>query len=150
MCPQKWRLHVLVFEDLFFFFHALQDVDEFRDLRLKLRVLKIDSLSSDTPSSPSSFMTWPSFQGSIAHNVKSTFITWHLCCCTLQVPKLLPNPGRRAWKKSPQKQGQPSFWRTQLFAFMRIISVCADDLCLQTSASTVDLVDSAVDRHKSF
>ena len=30
------------------------------------------------------------------------------------------------------------------------ISVCADDLCLQTSASTVDLVDSAVDRHKSF
>ena len=69
---------ILVFEDLFF--HALRDLDEFGDLR----VLKIDSLSSNTPSSLSSFMTCPSFHGSIAHNVKFVKYTLFMafCCCT--------------------------------------------------------------------
>ena len=133
---------VFVFED-FYFFHAPQDF-EFRDLR----VLKIDSLSSDTPSSPSSFMTCQSSQGSIAHVKFSTNGIY----AAVQVPKLLSksvSQGMKERKKKSSKTRTVFILRTQLSLFMRIISVYADNLCLQTSAPTGRLILLAIslDRH---
>ena len=103
-------------------------------------MLKIDSLSSDTPSSPSSFMTCPSFQGFIAHNVSLQTIFMAFCCCTSPqtfVQILAVDHANDERKKiGPPKQGQSLFLRMQLSTFMTIISVHADDLGLQTSAST--------------
>ena len=93
---------VLVFEDLF-----LSCPTGFRQKFWDLRVLKIDSLSSDTPSSQSSFTTCPS----IAHNVKSTCtLSLAFCCCTS--PKLLYKSGPQGIKerkKCPKKQGPVVF-----------------------------------------
>ena len=63
---------VLVYEDIFSLSCPRGVRQEFRDLR----VLKIDSLSPDTLISPSSFMTCPSSQGSIAQNVKFMYIIY--------------------------------------------------------------------------
>ena len=63
---------VLVYEDIFSLSCPRGVRQEFRDLR----VLKIDSLSPDTLISPSTFMTCPSSQGAIAHNVKFMYIIY--------------------------------------------------------------------------
>ena len=54
-------------------------------------------------------MTCPSFQGSIAHNVKSSYIFIYGILLLYKSPNSCPNPGRsRSWKKKigPQKK----FW----------------------------------------
>ena len=128
------KIVLLVFEDLLFLSCPTGFRQEFRDLR----VLKIDSLSSDTPSSPSSLMTCSSFKGSIAHHMKSAYIRsylWHLCCCTSPKPLVqIRATGHERKKYVLKHQYSLQFMRTQLSLFMRIISVYADDLCLQTSA----------------
>ena len=66
---------------------------------------------------------------------------------TLKFRNSCPNPVGHERKKGPQKQGQSSFLRTQ---FVRIIFkdilVYEDDLCLQTSASTVNHYETYLSR----
>ena len=93
---------------------------------------------SDTHSSPSSFMTCPSFQGSnvllhIMWSLHTLFMAF--CCCTS--PKTLVQIQAVGYEK---KIDQDSKTRTVFIfedAVMRIILVYADDRGLQISASTV-------------
>ena len=113
---------VLVFEDLFF---------SFLPYRIWTRVSGLESAKnrflviwySDTPSSPSSFMTCPSFQESIAHNVKSTTLHVYIIYGILLLYKSktlvqIQAVGHERKKIGPQKQGQSPFLRTHLSAFM--------------------------------